>query len=298
MLNFNILKRVAEKKIARVKCQDRDHRDLNIQMFQTQSADHIPASELSHEMSARCLNSQLRRENKELKGHVERLRILLSDVSETVAEKPTILEAFDHSCAREEELRRRLEEEQTENDCLEDVLMYMRYIKTRHKARQVEAQNLKHAVFRAKLLTEEVQYALAERDEIIQRRNAETVELLSLYEDCIAHLEMTRVRVQDAEEAVRITERLPKCESAPCIVKRKESMVHSEVRPSRVKDMRIALYSFAFTMLFLFFFISSVIPAFSSEEILDTVVTELIPDSVKELIVPFTTVIHTNLPLC
>lgn len=265
-------------------------------MFQTESEDDIPASESSDE-----LNSQLRRENKELRGQVERLRILLSDVSETLAEKPTMLEAFDRSCAREEELRRHLEEEKTENDCLEDTLMDMRYIKMRHEARQAEIQNLKHAVLRAKFLTDEVQYALAERDEIIQRRHAEIVELFDLYEDCTAHLEVTRVRVQDAEEAVRKAECLPKRESVPCIVKREESvvhMVHNEVRSSRVKDMLIALYSFAFTMLFLFFFISSVIPAFSSEEILDTVVTKLIPDSLKELIVPFTTVIHTNLPPC
>lgn len=265
-------------------------------MFQTQSADDIPASESFDE-----LNSQLRRENKELRGQVERLRILLSDVSETLAEKPTMLETLDRSCAREEELRRHLEEEKTENECLEDMLMDMRYIKLRHKARQAELQNLKHAVLRAKFLIDEVQYALAERDEIIQRRHAEIVELFDLYEDCIAHLEVTRVRVQDAEEAVRITKRLPKRESAPCIVKREESvvhMVHNEVTPSRVKDMMIALYSFAFTILFLFFFISSVIPEFSSEEISDTVATELIPDSVKELLVPFTTVIHTNLPPC
>ncbi|KAK3559994.1 hypothetical protein QTP86_033685 [Hemibagrus guttatus] len=249
-------------------------------MFQTQIADYISASE--SESSVRRLNLRLRRENEELKQHVERLRILLSDVSEMEEEKHQMLEAFDRSCEREEELKKRLKEEEIENDCLSDALMDLRLIKIHHKASQVDLQNLRQAVFRAKWMMDEVQYALAERDEIIQRRHAETEELLALQEDCLVHLEENRVRLQDAEEAVRVMERLPTRERGPCEVrqkkKKKKTMVHSEVRPSRVKDMLITLGSFTFTLLFLFFFISSVIPAFSSEEISDIVVTELIPD--------------------
>ncbi|GAA6111441.1 uncharacterized protein LOC125145305 [Tachysurus ichikawai] len=272
-------------------------------MLHANSAGYVSKSirESSHELDTRCPRVQLRRENKELKEHVERLQILLIDVSVFEQEKRTMMEAFHRSCAREQELKERLKEEEKEHECIEDMLGDLRYIKGTQERRQLRFKDLKQAVFTAKCVMEDMQHALTDRDDVIRRRNLEIAELVNLQEDCFLHAEETAKLIEHAEKQLRKREHTRTHETVPeVMVKRKRKrkkthpavgkMVHGEVSDTRVQDKLIILCSFSLTLFFLLFIISFVIP----EEISDITFPELILDSVKSLLAPFITVHHTD----
>ncbi|KAK2866675.1 hypothetical protein Q7C36_002731 [Tachysurus vachellii] len=267
-------------------------------MLHANSAGYVSKSNREH-VDTRCPSVQLRRENKELKEHVERLQILLIDVSVFEQEKRTMMEAFHRSCAREQELKERLKEEEKERECIEDMLGDLRYIKAAQERRQLRFKDLKQAVFTAKCVMEDMQHALTDRDDVIRRRNLEIAELVHLQEDCFLHAEETAKLIEHAEKQLRKRERTRTHETVPeVMVKRKRKktppaagkMVHGEVSDTRVQDKLITLCSFSLTLFFLLFIISFVIP----EEISDITFPELIMDSVKSLLGPFITVHHTD----
>ncbi|XP_047673012.1 uncharacterized protein LOC125145305 [Tachysurus fulvidraco] len=270
-------------------------------MLHANSAGYVSKSnrESSHELDTRCPSVQVRRENKELKEHVERLQILLIDVSVFEQEKRTMMEAFHQSCAREQELKERLKEEEKERECIEDMLGDLRYIKGIQERRQLRFKDLKQAVFTAKCVMEDMQHALIDRDDVIRRRNLEIVELVNLQEDCFLHAEETAKLIGHAKRQLgkrehtrthgtvpEVMEKMKRKKTPPAAVR----MVHGEVSDTRVQDKLITLCSFSLTLFFLLLIFSFVIP----EEVSDITFPELIADSVKSLLAPFITVHHTD----
>lgn len=275
-------------------------------MEDTHGADHV-STWSSHDQRARDMNSQLRQENKKLQKHVERLQSLLSDIPEFEEEKTTMLEALNQSCAREQELKERMKEEERDSESLHDALMDLRDILKMDKVKQKRVETLKRSVFTTKCALEDMQFLLTCRDEALRKRNAEIEELLALQENCSEHVKETVARIEETQKATeeaRERGRLRALERQTCEKeKRKETppapvkTVPSEERPSGLGCTLLTVYSFALTMLFLFFVISSVISAFRGEVIRDILCTDVILDRVTELVVPISTVHNIDLPL-
>lgn len=240
----------------------------------------------AHDLGLHYLNSLLREESKEPREPVERLRTLLSDVPDLQKETRQLLEGLHHACAREE----------VENECLRHAVADLKFISKSVKRRKSSLNHLKRTVHVAKCSVEDQQYALAIKDEIIERKDAEIKELLALHEDCALHVQDTASRLGEAQKAVRrmgclcvheIEESsdIKRETSPPALVK----TVHGDIRTSGVRDIMII------AAIFVFLFVISL--AFSDEEGVDCSCTDHILDSVKEFIMTFSTVHCTELPL-
>lgn len=254
--------------------------------------DHVSTSS-SPDQSTHDKNSQLREENKSLKAQVAHLQMILNDISLFDIEKPTMLEALDRSCAREQELKERVKEEERETESILDALADLRYILQNKKVKQTRLEHLKRSMFSAKCALEDMQFLLTQKEEVIVRRNAEIDELLALYENCFEHMKATVTRIEEAQKTIEEVRkrgrlRLPGIICETCI-KEKETApapvktVPSEERPSEPGGMQITLYSLPFIILLLFFAISSMISAFSSENTRDISCIDVLLNSVEKL---------------
>lgn len=281
---------------------------------------------IARETRVRSMHSKLRQENKELKERVERLKILLSDAPEFEEEKIVMLETLHQSSAREQAVKQRMKEEEKENECLEDAVADLRYIIKSEKPMRLRLQDLKQAVFKARRRVEEMYYILAEKDEVIRKRNAEVTELLALYWNCMLHAEENEARLNDAEKAaleiLRVRERELVCvrgrellcvrgRQLLCVREREEvcevrgkktppalvKTVHSDVKPSRGKHVLLIVCSFALTLPFVFFFIFSVIQSCNSEKESALPCTEFLQDRVKKLLESYSAIRQTGPPV-
>lgn len=254
-------------------------------------------SELScHDARILYTNKQLLQEKKELQEQVGLLQTLLrQDAQELHREKCEMREALFQSCVREQTERGRLKEEETENDCLLDAIADLKYIQTCSRSRRLSLKGLKQEVIRANCANEEIQHALAQKDEIIRRKDLTIKELQVSCESCSEHVARNAARLKEAERAVR-QRKLVRVRQKACKVNRSTQVtippvpvkpVHRKVTQSRGNGMLVTVCCFALALLFLLFFFISIVNrevTLSTETMYTESCTELFKDKINEFL--------------